>query len=92
MKEFLENVSFGVGVNLYIPPLSCKIHAHNMTGVRSLAVIITEGLYVCTYVCIGAATVVKKFSVYGIRFNLGFKLYWTLHISIYRMYIVLCGK
>ena len=35
---------FGVDVKLYGPPFMYKINAHNMSGVRSWAVILTEGL------------------------------------------------
>ena len=35
MKYFLKNLSFGVDGKLYFPPLTYKINAHNMSGVRS---------------------------------------------------------
>ena len=35
MKKFLKNLSYGVNVKLYIPPLTYKLNAHNMRGVRS---------------------------------------------------------
>ena len=35
MKKFLKNMSFGVDVKLQVPPLTSKIIAHNMSGVRS---------------------------------------------------------
>ena len=44
MKMFLKNLLFGVDVKLKVPPLTYKINAHNMSGVRSQAVILTEGL------------------------------------------------
>ena len=44
MKKFLKTLSFGVDVKLQVPPLTYKINAHNMSGVRSQAVILTEGL------------------------------------------------
>ena len=37
-------MSFGIDFKLHVPTLTYKINAHNKTGVRSLAVILTEGL------------------------------------------------
>ena len=36
--------SDNVTVTLFVPPLTYKINAHNMSGVSSWAVILTEGL------------------------------------------------
>ena len=51
MKEFLKNLSFGVDVKLYVPPKKYKFNSHNMSSVRSQAVMLTEGLqWSITYV------------------------------------------
>ena len=42
MKKFLKNLSFGVEVKLYVPPLMYTINAYNMSDVRSQAVILSE--------------------------------------------------
>ena len=44
MINFLKNLSLGVDVKVLVAPLTYKINAFNMTGVRSLAVILTKGL------------------------------------------------
>ena len=44
MKKFLKDLSFEIGVKLQVPPLTYKINTHNMSGVSSSAVILTEGL------------------------------------------------
>ena len=38
------NLSFGVDFKLKLTPLTYKINAHNISDVRSSAVILTEGL------------------------------------------------
>ena len=52
MKKFLKNLSFGVDIKLQIPPLTYKINSHNMSAVRSQAVILTEEFneQLCMYV------------------------------------------
>ena len=44
IQKFLENLAFGADDKLYVRPLTYKINAHNMSGVKSYAVILTEGL------------------------------------------------
>ena len=44
MKKFLKNLPFVMHVKLSVPPLTYKIKAHNMSGIRIYAVILTEGL------------------------------------------------
>ena len=44
MKSFSKNLSFGVDFKLQVPPLMYKINTHNLSGVRSKAVILNEGL------------------------------------------------
>ena len=44
LKKFLKNLSFGVDIELQVPPFTYKIKAHNMSGVRSQAIILTDGL------------------------------------------------
>ena len=43
-KKFLKSLSFEVSVKLQVPLLAYKINAHNMSGVRSQPVILTERL------------------------------------------------
>ena len=52
LSRFLaKNLSFGDDVKLQVPPLAYKINAHNMSGVRSQVVILTEGVVMANYVC-----------------------------------------
>ena len=43
-EKLLKNLTFGVDVKLYNPPLTYKINAHDISSVRRSAVILTEGL------------------------------------------------
>ena len=57
MKNFLKNLSLGVDVKLYVPPLTYKINAHNISGVRSnLNWRIVMANYVWMCVCPGMWT------------------------------------
>ena len=47
IKKFPKNMSHGADVKLQAPPLTYKINAHNMYGVRSWEVIMTGQL--CMY-------------------------------------------
>ena len=44
MKNFFKNLSIGVDFKLKVPALMYKSSTHNMSGERSYAVILTEGL------------------------------------------------
>ena len=44
MKKFLKNLLFGVDAKLQVPPVTYKINAHKMSGVKSKAETLTEGL------------------------------------------------
>ena len=44
MEKLLKNLSFCVDIKLKVSPITYKIKANNMSGVRSYAVILTEEL------------------------------------------------
>ena len=86
MKNFFKILLFGGNIKLQVPPLTYKINAHNMSGVRNQAVILTEGLlWRIMYVCIH-----RKMLLIAVGISCGLEIFYSGNKNCYS-YFKICS-